>query len=205
MRSSFDQAFEFVVGHEGGYTADRRDRGNWTSGKIGVGQLKGTKFGVSAMSYPDLDIKNLTVEDAKAIYLKDYWEKVRSDDLPVGVDYLVFDIAVNHGVRDAIQWLQLAAGTNPDGVFGPQTLAAVQRRDPLRLIEEIGVTRQMDYIALKSWPTYGKGWTRRGYGVVVRATIMHQATLDQSKVEAPVEELESRPGLLGGLFRRRAS
>lgn len=205
MRETYDQAFEFVIGHEGGYTTDRRDRGNWTTGVIGRGELKGTKFGVSAMAYPHLDIKNLTLADAKEIYRTDYWNAVRADELPVGVDYLVFDCAVNHGPRKAIEWLQLAAGTTPDGIFGPATLAAVNRRDPLRLIEEIGVERQLFYTQIKTWPTYRKGWTRRGYGSVVRAVILRDRTaLDQSKApEAPPYELSPNVNLLGGLFRRR--
>lgn len=203
MRKTFDQAFEFVVGHEGGYQADRRDRGNWTSGKIGVGELKGTKFGISAMSYPHLDIKNLTVAEAKDIYLKDYWIKTRCDDLPVGVDYLVFDIAVNHGVKDAIRWLQIAAGAKPDGVFGPLTKAAVDRRDPLRMIEEIGVQRQMDYVSLGTWRHYGKGWTRRGYGSVVRAVILQQMDQEESPLDQSNEdEDEEGQFTLFGLFRR---
>ena len=201
MRTTFKQAFEFVVGHEGGYTTDRRDRGNWTTGRIGRGELKGTKFGISAMSYPHLDIKNLTVADAMDIYKADYWDKARCDELPVGIDYLVFDAAVNHGVSRAVKFLQIAAGATPDGVIGPKTLAAVAKRDPLRLIEEFGAQRQLFWTEIKSWPTYGKGWTRRGYGTIVRAMILRQeaspAALDQSKGNEPNENL------LFGLFKRR--
>lgn len=64
---NFKKAFELTVGHEGGYGNDKRDRGNWTTGVIGEGELKGTKYGVSAMSYPDYDIENLTLEQAEKI------------------------------------------------------------------------------------------------------------------------------------------
>jgi hypothetical protein len=67
---SFDQAFHRLIGHEGGYSDDRRDPGNWTKGKIGAGILKGTKYGLAANTYPNLDIKNLTLAQAKEIYKK---------------------------------------------------------------------------------------------------------------------------------------
>ena len=201
MRHNFDRAFDFVVGHEGGYSADRRDRGNWTTGQVGKGELKGTKFGISAMSYPDLDIKNLAVADAKEIYFNDYWAKAHCDDLPDGIDYLVFDASVNHGVGQAIKFLQIAAGATADGVLGPQTKAAVEKRDPLRLIEEFAAQRQLFWNVLKTFKFYGHGWTRRGYGSVVRAMLIRKnidegPVLDQSKETSPNESL------LFGLFRR---
>jgi lysozyme family protein len=194
MRNNYDQAFEFVVGHEGGLTLDRRDRGNWTSGRVGTGELKGTKYGVSAMSYPDLDIKNLTVAQAKEIYKSDYWDRIRADELPDGIDYMAFDIAVNHGPKDAVVWLQVSSGAQADGKIGPATMAAIKKRDPLRLLEEIATLRQLDYSGLKTWGVHGKGWTRRNMSVLLKATIMAGA-LDQSKAE-PEETV------LGGWFRR---
>ena len=68
----FNKVFDRVIGHEGGFQADPKDRGNWTSGVVGQGELKGTKFGLAAMTYPHLDIKNLTVDQAKAIYFEDW-------------------------------------------------------------------------------------------------------------------------------------
>lgn len=207
MNNTFDDAFELLVGIEGGYQADRRDKGNWTSGTIGVGECRGTKFGISAASYPEVDIKNLTLADAKVIYRRDYWDKCRCDELPVGVDYVTFDIAVNHGRKDAIQWLQVAAGADPDGVFGPATLKAVLARDPLRLIEEMSVCRQMDFLRSKAWGTYGKGWTRRTMHTIVKAMkLIEQATLNEFKVE-PKEsavpfDINPNANLLAGLFRR---
>lgn len=202
MRENYDKAFELLIGHEGGFQADRRDRGNWTTGVIGKGELKGTKFGVSAMAYPNLDIKNLTLAQAKDIYKKDYWDAVRSDELPSGVDYLVFDAAVNHGPKKAIELLQIAAGATSDGVLGPATLKAVEKRDPLRLIEEFGAQRQMFWTRIKTWKHYGLGWTRRGYESVVRALLIYKGDLDQSKA---AEKVEASPNanLLFGLFRRK--
>lgn len=204
MRENFDKSFELLIGHEGGFQADRRDRGNWTTGVIGKGELKGTKFGVSAMSYPNLDIKNLTLAQAKDIYLRDFWNAVRADELPSGVDYLVFDAAVNHGPAQAIRFLQIAAGAGVDGKFGPQTLAAVKRRDSLRLIEEFGAQRQMFWTRISTWKHYGLGWTRRGYESVVRALLIMKGDLDQSKAEAKIEATPNA-NLLFGLFKRRGA
>ena len=70
--SNFDRMFDIVVGHEGGYTANPADRGNWTGGAIGSGTCRGTRFGISAAAYPGLDIANLTIDAAKALYQRDY-------------------------------------------------------------------------------------------------------------------------------------
>lgn len=200
MNDNFDTIFEKLIGHEGGYTRHRQDRGNWTSGRVGVGELKGTKYGISAMAYPKLDIKNLTLEDAKAIYRHDYWDVVRGDELPSGIDYIVFDIAVNHGPNDAIRWLQDAVGTTVDGKFGPKTLSAVWASDPVRTITKIGITRMHDYISLSTFNTFGRGWTRRNFEVVVDAVLF---ALDRSKAEmVPVGDEPVSKGFLGGLFRR---
>ena len=67
----FDVIFDRVLGHEGGFQADPRDRGNWTGGEVGKGELKGTKYGVAAMTYPELDIESLTKADAKIIFRRD--------------------------------------------------------------------------------------------------------------------------------------
>lgn len=157
----FDAAFERVIGHEGGFQNDRNDRGNWTSGKIGVGELKGTKYGVSAMSYPHLDIKNLTLDQSKAIYKRDFWDKARCDELPRGLDFLIFDTAINSGVGRAVRLLQEAAGVTADGAFGPKTLAAVQKKPRNKLIDEFCVRRGLFFASIGTFPRYGLGWFRR--------------------------------------------
>lgn len=172
MNSNYDVAFDLTIGHEGGYQNDRRDRGNWTTGRIGRGELRGTKFGVSAMSYPHLDIKNLTLKDAKSIYFVDYWVKAKCDQLPSGLDYLVFDAAVNHGITRAIKLLQATVGTYEDGIVGPVTLGQVQRShtaNPLGVQEEYSVQRAMFFTKIRTFPTYGLGWIRRAFGTLVHS------------------------------------
>src|ERR1041384_5177399 len=104
--STFDRLFDLVVGHEGGFTADPADPGNWTGGAVGVGACRGTRFGISAAAYPNLDIANLTLEAAKAIYQRDYWQCIAGDRLPPALALLVFDAAINNGTARAIRWLQ---------------------------------------------------------------------------------------------------
>jgi hypothetical protein len=94
---TFEQALPYIKKFEGGLSMNPDDNGNWTGGKKGVGVLKGTKYGISAASYPNLDIKNLTPEQAKAIYKKDYWDKIGADGIPENVRLSAFDAAVNQG------------------------------------------------------------------------------------------------------------
>lgn len=186
MNSNYDRAFKLVIGHEGGFQNDPRDRGNWTTGVIGKGTNKGTKYGITAMSYPSLDIRNLTLDQAKAIYKRDFWDKVRGDDLPVGVDFLVFDAAVNHGTGTSARFLQRASGAVADGAIGPKTLAAVRSKDPEDVAFEFNVERSLFYAGLSTFRTYGRGWTRRLLRTLLQAHDM-MAPLDQSKADINVD------------------
>lgn len=172
--TDFDFCFEQVVGHEGGYTDDRRDRGNWTSGQIGAGMLKGTKYGISAMSYPTLNIKDLTLDQARAIYFKDYWRPSGAELCPQGPSLLVFDAAVNAGNLRARKWLQAACGTPADGVIGPNTrkaLYAKLARDPKGFMREFQAQRTWHHMKLDSLDdVYGLGWSRRICDVLMVAT-----------------------------------
>jgi lysozyme family protein len=199
LKQNYDYSFELVVGHEGGYTKDSRDRGNWTSGVIGKGELKGTKYGISAMTYPHLDIINLTVDQAKAIYKKDFWDACRCDELPAGIDYVVFDAAINHGPARAIQLIQAAVGASIDGVLGPNTLGKIAAADPVKALTEFGVKRVMLYAGISTFKAYGLGWVRRAFETTLKAVAMTAPpTVDQSK-EEPVDERQG--SFLSKLFR----
>lgn len=145
---NFDQAFERLIGHEGGYVNDPRDPGGETN------------WGISKRAYPDVDIKALTMDAAKAIYRRDYWAPVRADELPDSVRFDVFDAAVNHGVSQAAKWLQRAAGAQPDGVIGAQTVAAARNAGE-QLAAHFNGYRLKFYTDSGNWTVYGKGWTRR--------------------------------------------
>ncbi len=124
----FETAWPVLLGHEGGFQNDRNDPGNWTGGSVGAGDLKGTKYGISAAQYPDLDIAELTEDDARAIYYRDWWQKFGFDQLPPVVAAKVFDVAVDIGDKAAVQALQRAiraTGTFlfDDGALGTITIA----------------------------------------------------------------------------------
>lgn len=161
----FLAAFEVVVGHEGGFGANPQDRGNWTGGKVGAGQLAGTKYGVSAASYPNVDIRNLTLDQAREIYRRDYWLRMGCDALPAPLALAVFDSGVNAGVGAASAWLQQALGVLVDGSVGPATRRAAQalRGDDQIQAAVISVLAQrvLHNASLATWPRYGLGWTRR--------------------------------------------
>lgn len=166
----FDSAFAAVVGEEGGLTTNPLDPGNWTGGKQNAGTCKGTKYGVSAAAYPTLDIANLTLADAKAIYKKYYWDKISGDDLPPPVALIVFDAAINSGWNRAAKWLQAACGVGADGIIGPVTISAAKKVSPVGLVIECNAQRLLFMASLPTWRTFGLGWTRRVVRLGIAAT-----------------------------------
>ncbi len=146
---TFDAAFDKLIDHEGGYVNDRRDPGGET------------KFGISKRAYPDIDIAGLTLEDAKAIYKRDYWQRARCDELPAAVAFQVFDTAVNSGIGQSIRFLQRAVGVADDGLVGQLTLNAVRRLDPEVVVARFNGQRLDFMTKLSGWDVFGKGWARR--------------------------------------------
>jgi lysozyme family protein len=160
----FDAAFERLIdpAREGSaLSLDPKDRGNWTGGEQGKGKLLGSKYGVSAMSYPGEDIAGLTVQRAKDIYRRDYWGPAGCDAAPACIKFDLFDMAVNSGKGNAIRCLQRACGEAQDGVLGPRTLAAVQSMPAFRLAARFNGARLMFMAELPTWPAHGRGWARR--------------------------------------------
>lgn len=147
--SAFDRAFETLIGHEGGYVNHPRDPGGET------------KYGITKRTYPAEDIRNLTLERAKAIYRRDFWDKVEGDDLPEAFAFNLFDAAVNSGVGQAIRWGQRAAHVADDGRIGPVTRKAWATLAPEVLVARMNGHRLAFMAGLSTWPTFGKGWARR--------------------------------------------
>lgn len=158
---NYDEAFARVIGHEGKFQNHYHDRGNWTSGQVGIGELRGTKYGISAMSYPKEDIKNLTLERAKEIYHEDFWLRVRGDLLPNAIAYQLFDAAINHGIGNAIRMLQRAVGVADDGQLGPRTRDAVYEKSTDDVLKLFLAERLEFFTRLSTWEQFGKGWARR--------------------------------------------
>jgi lysozyme family protein len=158
---NFARCFAFTLGAEGGFTKTASDPGNWTGGEVGHGELRGTKYGISAAAYPGLDIENLSEQDAEDIYRRDYYEPLHGDELKLPVALVLFDGAVNAGLRRGVIWLQQAVSEVADGVLGAQTLAAVSAVDALVVAKEM-LARRIDFYArLPTWPNFGLGWSRR--------------------------------------------
>jgi len=157
----FDTAFNRVIGHEGGFQKMHHDRGNWTSGKVGEGELKGTKFGLAAMTYPNLDIENLTVEQAKEIYFKDWWIPLKMERFRPAMQYQFFDASINHGARNATKMLQRAVGTKDDGVIGDKTIAAKDAKDINDMLMLFIAERISFFVKCATFDKDGKGWMNR--------------------------------------------
>jgi lysozyme family protein len=176
--SIFDNAFSVVIGEEGGYTANPADPGNWTGGKVGAGTCAGTNYGISAAAYPNLNISGLTLDQAKAIYKADYWDRVCGDQLPPAIALLVFDAAVNSGPVRAACWLQNALKVKPDGVLGPLTLAAAANcaGQGAAVLAEYQAQRLLFLSGLPTWRTFGLGWSRRVCTIQFEALQVGQGT-----------------------------
>lgn len=158
--TTFDQAFALVVGIEGGYSTDPRDPGNWTGGKRGTGVLKGTKYGISAAAYPNVNIANLTLDGAKALYQPDYWQVCACDQLPWPLALFVFDCAVNQGQQRAKITLQQALDVTVDGSIGPVTLAAARAADAEH-VALFMAGRALSYTHDAGFVIAGRGWFKR--------------------------------------------
>ena len=150
---SFDRAFQLTVGLEGGYSNNPADPG-----------LE-TKYGISKRSYPAVDIKSLTLDQAKAIYQRDYWQPANCDRMPERIGHLVFDCAVHHGVKTAIKLLQRALKVADDGEFGPVTRGQLLARDTNETADLLMAQRMLYLMTCIAWPTYKLGWAKRCFSV----------------------------------------
>ena len=157
MRDNFDQSLALLLKHEGGYVHHGRDPGGRTN--LGVTQATYEQWVGRMVDEPEM--RALTVDHVRPLYKAYYWDKVRADDLPRGVDYAVFDFAVNSGVRRAARTLQQVVGVHDDGAIGPFTIGAVKAADAADLIEDLCNARMVFLKGLPHWDAFGRGWTRR--------------------------------------------
>jgi lysozyme family protein len=159
MIDNFDVCFDLMLAHEGGYVHHEKDPGGRTN--HGVTQRVWEEWLGRPVS--EKEMRALTPTMVKPLYKRKYWDACRADDLVAGVDYVVFDVAVNSGPGRAIKFLQSCVGVTVDGGFGPATLAAVKKaeEDPARLIE-LYCAKRLEFLqSLKTFETFGKGWSRR--------------------------------------------
>jgi lysozyme family protein len=164
---NFAKAFAIVVGIEAGLSTDPADPGNWTGGAVNVGVCKGTKYGISAAAYPNLDIANLTLDAAQALYRSDYWNEVKGDFLPWPLALLVFDCGVNQGVGIARTLMQSALGVQADGDIGSMTLGAAAASTTYHAARFM-LLRVRRYQQGPNVGRYGDGWIIRCFIVCLK-------------------------------------
>lgn len=160
MKANFDACMAEVFKHEGGYVNDPHDPGGETN------------LGISKRSYPKEDIRNMTRARAAQIYRRDFWDKLRCDELPAGLDLVAFDAAVNSGPSRGAKWLQQALGVAVDGKVGLATIGAAKNTyAPAAVLRAIGFRRAF-LKTLPTWERYKNGWTKRLDSVEAVASAM---------------------------------
>ena len=157
MRENFEKSLTELLKLEGGYVNHPQDPGGRTN--LGVTQTVWEDWLDRSVS--EAEMKALTPAKVAPLYREMYWDRVKGDKLPSGVDYCVFDAAVNSGVSRAAKWLQTTVGAVADGAIGEQTLKQMLLTNPLMVIDKYSAIRLEFLKGRSTWPTFGKGWERR--------------------------------------------
>jgi len=157
MRANYIESLQAVLVHEGGFVNNPKDPGGMTN----LGCTKATWEEYCGKPVDEKTMRDLTVIDVMPLYKTKYWDKVCADDMPMGIDYVVFDAAINSGPGRAAKWLQSCVGVEADGSIGPKTLTAIKAKDAKQLINDYCAHRLNYLKALPTWGTFGKGWERR--------------------------------------------
>jgi len=193
MRDNLHKTTDWILVHEGGYSDHPRDPGGATNMGVIQNTYDGwrTKKGQSKRS-----VRHITKGEVVAIYKEQYWDKVWGDQLPNGVDYSLYDFAINSGPSRAVKFIQRLVGVKEDGVMGNVTLNAIKQSDDLRnLISDLNHSRWDWLKKLRHYSTFGKGWTRRVMGANIGAQNGDHGVIDrsimlwdeESEIPAPVE------------------
>ena len=161
MRHNWEEAIKHILKWEGGYVNHPSDPGGMTN--LGVTKRVWEEW--TGKPATEADMRGLTIEMVTPLYKKRFWDAIRGDDLPSGVDLCVFDCAVNAGVGRASRFLQQAVGVVADGAIGPKTLEAVTKMSADELIEKFCDLRESHYKSLSTFNVFGKGWMRRLDGI----------------------------------------
>lgn len=149
----FEVAFERLIGHEGGYVNHPNDPGGETNWGITLRTAR-------AHGYTG-HMRDLTRAQAKSIYYAAYWQRARAGEYDPAIGFQLFDAAVNHGIGNAIRFLQRAVGVVDDGVVGPMTVAAIRSMSVSDVLAHFNAERLDFYTRLTTWPSFGRGWARR--------------------------------------------
>jgi lysozyme family protein len=168
MKENFPKAFAAVLKSEGGFSNNPKDPGGMTN----LGCTKAVWEEHCGHPVDEKAMRALTPNDVGPLYRQKYWNKVCGDDLPAGVDYVVFDAAINSGLGRASRWLQACVNTYADGIIGNKTIQAVLNKDAKELINDYCAYRLAYLKMLQTWQTFGKGWERRVKEVNATALLM---------------------------------
>ena len=168
MQSNWDNAFKMMLASEGGYVNHPSDPGGMTN--LGVTKRVWEEW--VGRESNEKEMRSLTPEMVEPLYKRKFWDACKCDELPSGIDYMVFDMGVNAGPGRSIKILQDAVGVPADGGLGPITMKAVLAADPVELIEKFSEGKEAFYRSLKTFETYGKGWLNRVAAVKVKSTSM---------------------------------
>ena len=168
MKENFDKCFALIIGNEGGFVDNPKDPGGMTN--LGVTRRNWEIY--LNRDVTETEMRELTPEIVKPFYKSLYWDKIKGDQLPAGIDYAAFDFAVNSGVSRAIKILQQIAGVLVDGSLGPKSMEAIKSCNSKQTVEAICGMR-LDFLKrLPTFETFGKGWSRRVAEVKDKATSM---------------------------------
>lgn len=170
MEKNSDTIIDWIIEIEGDYVNDLNDPGGET------------KYGISKQSYPELNIKTLTKHMTQVIYKTDYWNQIRGDDLPTGLDLFLMDTAVNCGIKTAVMILQKTVRAKQDGIFGPKTMKKLQSTHLSEIIAEITAQRGIYYAQIDTFDVFGLGWMRR-------LAKVHQMAVKEMMKERLCEEM----------------
>lgn len=173
MRSNLEASLRLVLAHEGGFVNHPDDPGGATNKGVTQRVYDGYR---ARKGLPKQSVRGIAAAEVAEIYRHQYWDAVRADDLPAGLDYAVFDYAVNSGPRRAIQDLQRTLGVKPDGIIGSITLAAIGT-DVFGVIDRLCARRLAFLRGLKHYRTFGRGWERRVAEVEEAASAMAQGSV----------------------------
>ena len=194
MKANFERCLSETLKHEGGWADHPSDPGGATMKGVTIGTFAGFK----GRKVSKAELRAITDVDLRAIYRRGYWDKVRADDLPAGLDMVAFDGAVNSGPARGARWLQEALGVTADGKVGPETLAFARAANTTLAIDRACDARLMFLQRLAIWPTFAKGWRARVAAVrrVAKDMTAVRATDAPPAPSAP----ETQPGWLARLF-----
>ena len=168
MKDNWEKSFELMLASEGGYVNHPSDPGGMTN--LGVTKRVWEEW--VGRESNEKEMRSLTPEMVAPLYKRKFWDACKCDELPTGVDYLVFDFAVNAGPGRSAKILQTAVGVPADGGIGPITLAAVKAQDPTELIQKFSDAKEAFYRSLNTFETFGKGWLNRVAAVKIKASSM---------------------------------